>query len=179
MEQVKQKKAASREIKGWILVIAVAFTAAFLIRTFAYEPMKVPTGSMIPTIDINDWFYVNKYIYKFVPVKRGDMIVFWYPDNPTVRYVKRVIGIGGDEVVVRDGKVVVNGKLLNEPYLKEPMYTQDYGSYKVPANHYFVMGDNRNDSSDSRFWINKYVSESQIIGRPALRFWPLNRIALL
>jgi signal peptidase I len=141
--------------------------------------MKVPTGSMTPTIKVDDWFYVNKLSYKLSPIKRKDIIVFWFPDNPSERYVKRVIGLGGEEVLIKNCKVYVNGNPLDEPYINEPMSEIGYGPYKVPEDSYFVLGDNRNDSLDSRFWNNKFVRKDQVIGKPSLRFWPLKRIGFI
>jgi len=172
----KAKSSTAREVFSWIKTIALALAIALVIRTFVFEPMKVPTGSMISTIDIGDVIFVNKFIYRFTPVKRGDIVAFWYPDSPNIRYVKRVIGVGGDVVEIKGGKLYLNGGEQTEPYIREPMLNQNFGPYKVPPGEYFMMGDNRNDSKDSRYWNNKYVTRDKIIGKMAFRFWPLSRI---
>lgn len=175
----ENKNSTVREIFSWIKAIALAVIAALLIRAYVFEPMKVPTGSMISTINIGDAFFVNKFIYRFTPVKRGDIVAFWYPDDPTVRFVKRVIGTPGDTVEIKDGKLYLNGQLQNEPYIREAMFPANFGPYHVPSDHYFMLGDNRNDSKDSRYWKNTYVSRSAIIGQPEFRFWPLDRIGVI
>ncbi|KXG75180.1 Signal peptidase I S [Fervidicola ferrireducens] len=167
-----------KEILDWIKSIAFALIIALAIRTYIFEPMIVPTGSMIPTIQVGDRILVNKYIYRFEPIKRGDIVVFKYPDDPKQTFVKRVIGLGGDEIEIRDGQLYVNGNLLVEPYLKEPMIG-DFGPYKVPEGHYFMMGDNRNNSKDSRFWENMYVPKKLIMGKAVYRIWPPGRIGRL
>ncbi len=168
-----------KDILSLTVVVLSAFIAAMLLRFFLFEPMKVPTGSMTPTIKINEWFYVNKISFEFNPIKRKDIIVFWLPDNPSERYVKRVIGLEGEEILIKNCTVYINGEPLDEPYISEPMSEIEYGPYKVPKNHYFVLGDNRNDSLDSRFWNNKFVPKDQVIGKASLRIWPLNRIGFI
>jgi signal peptidase I len=140
-----------KEILSLTAVVLSAFIAALLLRILLFEPMKVPTGSMTPTIKVNDSFYVNKLSFKLSPIKRKDIIVFRFPDNPSERYIKRVIGLGEEEVLIKNSRVYINGNPLDEPYINEPMSEIEYGPYKVPKDHYFVLGDNRNDSLDSRF----------------------------
>lgn len=168
-------KNTRRELLSWILTIGLAFIIAMFIRTYIFELVDVPTGSMLNTIQLNDKFIENKFIYRFEPIKRGDIVVFKYPDDPSVNFVKRVIGIGGDTIEIKNGVLIRNGKVVKEPYLKEPM-KGTFGPYVVPPNHYFMMGDNRNQSLDSRFWKNKYVSRDQILGKIVFRIWPLNMI---
>lgn len=179
MDENKGKNSTAKEVWSWVKAIALALIIAMAIRIFLFEPMTIPTGSMISTLNIGDRIYVNKFIYHFTPVKRGDIVVFWYPDNPSVRYVKRCVGVGGDVIEVKNQKLYVNGVAQDEPYVREPMIKKDYGPFKVPADHYFMMGDNRNDSLDSRFWTNKYVKRSAIIGKPAVRYYPLKSIGLI
>ncbi|MGB9680168.1 MAG: signal peptidase I [Thermoanaerobacteraceae bacterium] len=171
-------KNLSKEIISWILTIALAFAIAMFIRTYIFELVDVPTGSMLNTIQLNDKFIENKFIYRFEPIKRGDIVVFKFPDDPSVNFVKRVIGIGGDTIEIKNGVLIRNGKVVNEPYLKEPM-KGNFGPYVVPPDHYFMMGDNRNQSLDSRFWEHKYVSRNQILGKIVFRIWPLNRMGCM
>jgi len=167
-----------KEIMEWIKAIAFALILALAIRGFIFEPMLVPTGSMIHTIEIGDRILVNKYIYRFNDLKPGDIVVFKYPDDPSQIFVKRLIGVGGDVIEIKDGVLYKNGNPVDEPYLKEPMIGS-FGPFTVPEGHYFMMGDNRNSSKDSRFWENKYVPRSMIVGKATYRIWPINRIGEL
>lgn len=170
------KSNTKKEIISWILTIGLAFIIAMLIRTYVFELVDVPTGSMLNTIQLNDKFIELKFIYRFEPIKRGDIVVFKYPDDPSVSFVKRVIGIGGDTIEIKNGILYRNGEPVKEPYLKEPMNKNEtFGPYKVPPNHYFMLGDNRNQSLDSRYWKNKYVSKDAIMGKIVFRIWPLSR----
>jgi len=171
-------KDIKREILEWLKAIALALVLAFFIRSFIFEPMIVPSGSMIPTIQINDRILVNKLVYRFYSPDYNDIVVFKYPDDPRQTFVKRLIGKGGDVIEIKDGVLYRNNEPVQESYLNETMYS-DFGPYKVPEGCYFMLGDNRNNSKDSRFWENKYVSKEQIIGKATYRIWPLNRIGKL
>ncbi len=138
--------------------------------------IKVESISMQPNLYAGDYVIVNKLAYRFGLPKRGDIIVFRYPPDPTqVPYIKRVIGLPGDHVVINNGKVYVNGVELYEPYLT--VVTRGNGEWNVPAGSLFVMGDNRNNSSDSRAW--GYVPLSDVIGRGEVVYWPPKDWALL
>jgi len=169
------EKNLKNEIVEWIKAIAFALILALAIRGYVFEPMMVPTGSMIHTIEIGDRLLVNKFIYRFEPLKRGDIVVFKYPDDPKQIFVKRLMGIGGDVIEIKDGTLYRNNVVVPEPYLKEPMLG-NFGPYRVPEGEYFMMGDNRNNSKDSRFWENKFVTRDLIVGKATYRIWPLNRI---
>jgi signal peptidase I len=172
------EKNLKNEIVEWIKAIAFALVLALAIRGYVFEPMIVPTGSMIHTIEIGDRILVNKFIYRFEPLKRGDIVVFRFPDDPRQTFVKRLIGIGGDVIEIKDGTLYRNNVPVQEPYLKEPM-VGSFGPYRVPEGYFFMMGDNRNNSKDSRFWENKFVSRNQIVGKATYRIWPLSRIGPL
>ena len=112
--------------------------------------------------------------------ERFDIIIFKYPDDETKTFIKRVIGLPGETVEIRDGKVYINGSAepLDDSFCPE-MPTGDFGPYVVPEDSYFVMGDNRENSHDSRYWVNTYVERSAIMGKAVLRYWPLNKISIL
>lgn len=160
-----------------IKTLVYAGILSFGIRTFVAEARYIPSASMEPTLDINDRLIIEKLTFRFRPPERGEIVVF----NPTETlqkqnfkdaFIKRVIGLPGDKVQVKEGKVYINGQALSESYIEEkPNY--NYGPVKVPANQYLVLGDNRNNSYDSHYW--GFVPQEKLIGRAVLRFWPLDR----
>lgn len=151
------------------------------IRTFVAEARYIPSGSMLPTLEINDRLIVDKLSYRFTKPQRGDVIVFSPTDqlkqlNFKDAFIKRVIGLPGETVEVKGGRVYINNKPIGENYIKErPDY--QYGPVVVPENNYLVLGDNRNNSYDSHYW--GFVPEDRIIGRAVVRFWPPNRLGEL
>lgn len=163
-----------KEIISWIMVFAIAIALAMVINRFVIYRVSSPTGSMENTIMINDKVFIFRLAYLFSEPKRGDIVVFEAPDKPEEDYIKRIIGLPGDVVEGIDGMVYVNGEPLEEDYLKEPMLegpgTGTFGPFKVPEGHYFMMGDNRNNSADSRFWHNTYVSRKKIKGKAVLKY---------
>lgn len=168
-------KRVIREILSWIIVLVTAFGLAYFITNYVIVKAVVPTGSMEPTIMTDDKIIGNRIAYLFSEPKRGDIIIFKYPDDETENYVKRIIGLPGDKVEIIQGKVYINdsAESLEEPYLNEGPNPQDYyGPYLVPEGCYFVMGDNRNQSLDARFWVNTYVAKEKIIGKVWFRYSP-------
>ena len=142
------------------------------------EAFWIPSGSMIPTLEIGDRVFVNKFIYRFTEPDRGDIIVFQSVDNPDVELIKRVVGLPGDKIAEKNGKIFVNGKLQKEPYTnKELPDRSSFAKSTVPKNHVFVMGDNRANSADSRYF--GPLPEKNIEGEAFLRFWPPDRIGLV
>lgn len=160
-----------KEILSYVWYIAIAFVAAFIITHFIIINTWVPTGSMNNTIMDNDKVIGLRFTYAFSSPKRGDIVIFKYPDDESKNYVKRVIGIPGDVVEISDGQVSVNGEVLDEPYIKETMDTSETLSYTVPENSYFVMGDNRNNSNDARYWKNHYVTKDKILAKGWLKYY--------
>ncbi len=169
-----------QSVRGYVLeaveILVIAVAIAFGIRTFIAEARYIPSGSMLPTLKIDDRLMVEKITYYFRRPERGDIIVF----NPTDRlieqkfrdaFIKRVIGVPGDKIEVKEGKVFVNDQPLVEDYILEPP-SRNSPPMIVPPDQYFVMGDNRNSSYDSRFW--GAVPRDRIIGKASFRFWPLN-----
>jgi signal peptidase I len=161
-----------------IKTVGLSVILAFGIRAFVAEARYIPSGSMEPTLQINDRLIVDKLSYNFAIPQRGDIVVF----NPTETlekqnfhdaFIKRVIGLPGEKVEVKGGRVFINDKALREQYIAdEPNY--QYGPVTVPDGQYLVLGDNRNNSYDSHYW--GYVPREKIIGRAVVRFWPPNRV---
>ncbi|AEH23226.1 signal peptidase I [Thermodesulfobacterium geofontis OPF15] len=164
---------SKNKLWDWTKSLLIALILALFIRAFIVQAYKIPSGSMIPTLLIGDYLLVNKlaygiknpikddFIYFWKFPKRQEIVVFTYPQNKKLDFIKRVIGLPGDTVQIVNKKVYVNGKLLNEPYVQfsDPeIYPQEisprdnYGPIKVPPEHIFVLGDNRDQSYDSRFW---------------------------
>lgn len=161
-----------KEVISWIKTILLAAILAAVVNSFLIVNAEVPTGSMENTIMTGDRILALRTSYWFDVPQRGDVIVFRYPDDPEGKtlYVKRVIGEPGDVVEVLNGDVYINGEALKEDYIAET--TQgDFGPYIVPEGSYFMMGDNRNHSLDSRFWENKFVEKDEILGKVVLRYY--------
>jgi signal peptidase I len=150
---------------------------SLVIITFVVQAFYIPSGSMEPTLMIDDRILVGKFVYRVGSPHRGDVIVFRYPLNPQRDFVKRVIGLPGDRVRLRDGVVYVGPQALSEKsYTIKPDFG-NYGPVTVPASQYFVLGDNRNNSEDSRFF--GYVPRGNIIGKAVFIYWPLPRIGFV
>ncbi|MDJ0599883.1 MAG: signal peptidase I [Crocosphaera sp.] len=175
---------SSKKENPWVELTQTVVTAvilAFGIRTFVAEARYIPSSSMEPTLEINDRLIIEKLSYHFREPIRGDVVVF----NPTDAlkaqdfhdaFIKRIIGLPGETVEVKGGKVYVNSKEITEKYIAEdPNY--DYGPVVVPEEEYLVLGDNRNNSYDSHYW--GFVPKNKIIGKAFIRFWPFNRLGSL
>jgi signal peptidase I len=183
--QIKTKSA----VREYAEAIFMALLLALFIRTFIVQAFKIPSGSMIPTLQIGDHILVNKlaygvrmpflerYLIEYKQPQRGDVVVFIFPEDSSKDFIKRVVGVAGDNVEVRDKKVYINGKIVDDPHAHfegdDPqsagMTGRDYGPKTVPDNHVFVMGDNRDRSYDSRFW--GYVSLDAVRGKAFLIYF--------
>lgn len=161
--------------------VGLSIVLALGIRQFVAEARFIPSESMLPTLKIDDRLVIEKISYHFNPPKRGDIIVFRAPQKAldaahsttNDAYIKRVIGLPGETIEVKDGKVFIDGDVLAEDYIQAPpVYT--WGPETVPENEYLVLGDNRNSSSDGHVW--GFLPDESIIGRAIVRFWPLQRI---
>jgi signal peptidase I len=172
---------AVRNAVEWVLVIAGALLVAFLIKTFLFQAFYIPSESMEPTLVNRDRVIVNKLSYRLHDVNRGDLVVFDRPPNepPTEveELIKRVIALEGETIEARQGEIFIDGRLLTEPYLNTPSSSGTFGPLMVPDGHVFVMGDNRNNSRDSRVF--GPIDEDLIVGRAFVRVWPLGRLAFL
>lgn len=162
---------------AWFRDLLLSVLIAVLIILFLYRPVKVEGTSMMPSLYDQERLFINQFSYKFGlgSIQRGDTVVFYFPGEPTESYIKRVIGLPGDTVAVDDGYVIINGKKLQENYVP-PEYRDDrsYPPEVVPPGQYFVLGDHRVSSNDSRAW--GFVPRNYIYGRAVFVFWPLNRI---
>ena len=159
----------------FLIILALVFG---FVRPFVMEAFWIPSGSMIPTLEIGDRVFVNKFIYRFSEPHRGDIIVFESVDNPKVDLIKRVVGIPGDTIAEKNGTLYVNGKPQKEPYTNKKLPDRSsFATTTVPKNHVFVMGDNRANSADSRVF--GPLPEKNIEGEAFLRFWPPDRIGLV
>jgi signal peptidase I len=163
----------------YLVILLVSFALVFgFVRPFVMEAFWIPSGSMIPTLEIGDRVLVNKFIYRFTEPKRADIVVFTSVDNPKEDLIKRVVGVPGDKVAVRKGKLFLNGEPQKEPYTNKKLPDRSFfARTTVPRGHVFVMGDNRGNSADSRVF--GPLPKKNIEGEAFLRFWPPDRIGLL
>jgi signal peptidase I len=171
------------ELRSLLRDVIFAGVIAILIVGFVVQPVRVEGQSMMPKLHDQDRIFVNKFIYPLrewigdkEPIKRGDIVVLLYPDDPSKSYIKRVVGLPGEEVNVENGKLYINGMQIDEPYLDTEYISSDSmpGSVHVKEHHYFVMGDNRRNSSDSRYW--GLVPEKYIYGKAIFRYYPFTPI---
>lgn len=173
-----------KEIWEWTQALVIAFIIAKLINIFLVQAFRIPSGSMRPTLMERDRIFVNKLIYRFKDPKRGDIVVFKYPEDEKTDFVKRLIALGGETVEIKDGDIYINGKLLEKPPIIKNIYYYNRGPYgefdekvKVPEGYYYVLGDNSESSKDSRYW--GFVPKKNIIGRAFFIYWPIRRIRVL
>jgi signal peptidase I len=162
------------EVIEWLKIIVTAALIAFVLNTFIIANSKVPSGSMENTIMTGDHVIGSRLSYRFSDPERGDIVIFRFPDNEKIYYVKRIIGMPGDTVDIIDGKVYLNGseEPLDEPYIREPMVPEAPMHFEVPEGCYFMLGDNRNYSMDARRWENTYVKREKIIAKVLFRYYP-------
>lgn len=167
-----------QEIRTWIRDIVFAALTAVLIVVFVVQPVKVEGTSMQPHLADQERIFVNKFVYHVSEIGRGDIVVFWYPKDPAKSFIKRVIGLPGETVSIDAGRVYVDGVLLDEPYVPGEYEDASYfGPTVVPSGSYFVLGDHRNSSNDSRNW--GMVPANNIFGKAVLRYWPISKFGLI
>ncbi len=176
------ERSGMRNAVEWTLIIGAALLVAIIVKTFAFQAFYIPSGSMEPTLKPGDRVLVNKLSYQLHSIHRGDIVVFKRPPSeagdPTIKdLIKRVVGLPGETIEARDGLVYINGRLLDESYLPRGTLTTSLPLRTVPADQYFVMGDNRNNSKDSRFI--GAIAGHLIVGRAFVRVWPLSGLGLL
>ncbi|KIR02344.1 Signal peptidase I [Lachnospiraceae bacterium TWA4] len=155
----------------FVKIFVVAAALAFILNNYIIVNAKIPTGSMESTVMTGDRIIANRLAYKFEDPKRGDIVIFMPPDEVDIPYLKRVIGLPGETIECKDNQVYINGTPLKEDYLKEDTQ-EDFGPYTIPADSYFMMGDNRNDSLDARYWENKYITKDAMLGKAVFSYFP-------
>ena len=164
----------------WELVhdLSVAVLFCLFLITFVAQAFRVQGTSMLPLLEDSERIIVNKFIYRFHPIQRADVVVFWYPKDPSVSFIKRVVGVPGDTVELRRGSLYVNDRRVPEEYVR-PYFNDDETHSKVIVDkgYYYVLGDHRNSSNDSRSWGE--VPEKYIYGKAVFRFWPLSKIGFI
>ncbi len=159
---------------SWLRDLFLSVLIAIVVILFLYQPVKVEGTSMMPSLQNDERIFINKFVYRFgiSDIGRGDTVVFLYPGEPSKSYIKRVIGIPGDTVEIDDGTVIVNGKPLTEPYVAEDFRDHlPMARRIVPPDQYFVLGDHRSSSNDSRSW--GWVPRQNIYGKAVFVYWPL------
>lgn len=171
-------------VLDWVIVIAAALAVALFINFFVIVNSTVPSGSMETTIMPGSRMIGFRVAYLFSEPKRGDIIIFKYPDDPSELFVKRVVGLPGETVEIVDGVTYINGEELEEDYINDNYWMgnldkEDYGPYVVPEKSYFMMGDNRGNSRDSRKWRNTFLQRDGIIGKAWLCYWPFSNFGIL
>ena len=176
----RERATPLRTAVEWVVIIGGAVLAALVIKTFLLQAFYIPSASMEHTLEVSDRVLVNKLSYRLHDVHRGDIVVFERPADEAGEIkdlIKRVVALPNETVEGRDGRVYVDGRPLDEPYLSDGTTTSPFPSFRVPDHEVWVMGDNRSNSKDSRVF--KGIRESRIIGRAFIRIWPLPALTLL
>ncbi len=168
---VKEKNNVFKEITSIVITLMACIVIAKLINSVIIVNARVPSASMENTIMTNDRLVANRLAYVFDTPERGDILVFEAPDEPDKLFIKRVIGTPGDKIEIIDGYLYLNDELTDEQYIKEDM-VGSFGPYYVPEDNYFMLGDNRNNSLDARYWRNTYVPEDTILGKAMFTYYP-------
>ena len=157
--------------KLWVRDLLISAAASLLIITFLYQPVRVEGTSMLPRLEDQDRLFINKFVYRFSAIERGDVVVFHYPRDPQVSYIKRIIAVPGDSFRIDRGQVFVNNKPVSEPYVPEEYRdNRSYEAIVVPQGEYFVLGDHRSIASDSRDF--GPVKRGLIYGKATFVYWP-------
>jgi signal peptidase I len=166
------------ETRYWLRDVVLSILLAIIVIVFLYQPVQVEGTSMMPRLANHERIFINKFVYRFEPIRRGDIVVFWYPLDPAKSYIKRVVGLPGEWVSIRDGHVLVDGKPLAEPYVPSGYLDhQTYPPVRVDSEHYYVLGDHRDASNDSRAWGT--VDRRYIYGKAVFVYWPFSEVGPL
>ena len=175
------KESAARSlpvVAVWARDLLVSLAISAFIIIFLYQPVKVEGTSMMPGLEDQERIFVNKFVYRWEPIQRGDIVVFRYPRDTSKSYIKRVIGVAGDRVRIENGQVYVNGEALDEDYVPSDYAdASSYGEVVVPPNSFFVLGDHRTMSNDSRDF--GPVNDRYIYGKAVFGYWPMEKLGRL
>ncbi len=177
-ESVRTNAGERSPVTNWVRDLLIALAISAFIIIFLYQPVKVEGVSMMPGLADQERIFINKFVYRFESISRGDIVVFHFPGDTSKSYIKRVAGVAGDHIQIDDGRLYVNGLLVHESYITQQF--EDFRSYPevvVPAHSYFVLGDHRNKSSDSREF--GPVDEKYIYGKAVFGYWPFDRMGKL
>ena len=175
-----KKKRLMNELMEDVALVAIVLVVVFVVKHFLIINAVIPSASMENTIMTEDRIFGNRLAYTFGEPQRGDIAIFKFPDNEKELFIKRVIGLPGDKVEIRDGLVYINDSQepLEEDYLRETP-VGDFGPYYVPEGYFFMLGDNRNYSKDSRLWVHPYVARDKILAKAAFRYYPFHSIGII
>jgi signal peptidase I len=177
-EKERTHPAFRDELRSWARDLLIAVGLAAVIIVFLYQPVKVEGTSMVPLLSDQERIFVNKFVYRFEPIQRGDVVVFWYPLDRSKSFIKRVVALPSELVEMRDGKLYVNGQLLPEQFVpREYMDGSSFGPYTIPDDQFFVMGDHRSSSNDSRVF--GPVPREAIYGKAVFAYWPFERFGVI
>jgi signal peptidase I len=166
------------ELRTWTRDLAVALGLALVIIIFLYQPVKVEGTSMAPLLSDQERIFINKFVYRFEPIDRGDVVVFWYPLDRSKSFIKRVVALPGETLEIRFGHVYINGQEMSEPFVPANYLDgSSYGPVQIPAGNYFVMGDHRDSSNDSRVF--GPVGRPYIYGKAVFAYWPVDHFGSL
>ncbi len=167
-----------RELRSWTRDLAIALGLAVVVMIFLYQPVKVEGTSMNPLLSDQERIFINKYVYHFEPIDRGDVVVFWYPLDRSKSFIKRVVALPGETIEIRAGEVYVDGRKLEDQYVPAGYLDgSNYGPRKIPVDSYFVMGDHRDSSNDSRVF--GPVPRQYIYGKAVFAYWPVDHFGSL
>lgn len=181
----RHRKSRRRSFIEWVIILVVAVSVSMLVRTYAVQQFSIPSGSMEPTLNVGDRILVSKLSVEWGTINRGDIVVFRHPPKALTTcatpvepiFIKRVIGLPGDVITSKGNTIYIDGKALKQTWSHINPLGVAIGRVVVPANHYFMMGDNHPESCDSRYWGS--VPRSAILGKAFVRIWPLNRFGFL
>ncbi len=172
------RRATSEVVRDWARDLLISFVISAFIILFLYQPVKVEGTSMLPGLEDQERIFINKFVYRLEPIERGDIVVFRYPRDPSKSYIKRVVGMPGDRILIQDGVVFVNGHRLAEPYVPADYWDgRSFPAVVVPEHCYYVLGDHRTMSNDSRDF--GPVAQSFIFGKAVFVYWPMDKLGAL
>ena len=177
-DPLQQPPPLRRELRSWTRDLAVALGLAIVVMIFLYQPVKVEGTSMNPLLSDQERIFINKFVYHFEPIERGDVIVFWYPLDRSKSFIKRVVGLPSETIEIRDGHVYINGSELADQYVPANYLDgSTYAPHRIPGDGYFVMGDHRDSSNDSRVFGS--VPRQFIYGKAVFAYWPADHFGSL